>query len=202
MQRPDKLQAFLEAVRNAFDQSSCISPSAQVTANDLFREIELVVSTQVEPSENKLPVCEYFNAAIEDARNHGGAIKVLANTIDALSPNLKWEQHKSVMNEGDDFSGRHANALVIGKGGFEERDDVRIGITLLAPNTTYPDHRHPPSEVYISLSDGQWKQGIKGEFYSPGIGGCIYNSSNVIHGMRSQQKPMLTVWCLLGKGDY
>jgi hypothetical protein len=39
----------------------------------------------------------------------------------------------------------------------------------MAPNTRYPDHRHPPEEIYVVLSGGQWRQ-ASGPWYEPGIG--------------------------------
>ena len=29
-----------------------------------------------------------------------------------------------------------------------------VGISLMAPHVRYPDHRHPPEEVYVSLAGG------------------------------------------------
>jgi hypothetical protein len=70
-----------------------------------------------------------------------------------------------------------------------------IGVSLMAPNLQYPDHRHPPAEVYYSLSPGSWRQG-DGPWVTPGIGGLIYNPSNIVHSMRSSDVPLLAIWCL------
>ena len=73
--------------------------------------------------------------------------------------------------------------------------DVQIGVTIMAPQTTYPDHRHPPEEVYIALSDGQWRQN-DGPWNEPGIGGLVYNPENIVHSMRSGKEPLFAIWCL------
>jgi Dimethlysulfonioproprionate lyase len=40
------------------------------------------------------------------------------------------------------------------------RDDVTLGISLMAPHVRYPDHQHPPEEIYVSLASGAgWRMG-------------------------------------------
>jgi quercetin dioxygenase-like cupin family protein len=93
------------------------------------------------------------------------------------------------------FFDGHANALVAGPEGIEIRDDVMIGISLMAPHVRYPDHRHPPEEVYVSLAGGAWWK-EHGDWYGPGSGGLVYNEPNVLHAMATEQEPLLAIWCL------
>ena len=79
--------------------------------------------------------------------------------------------------------------------GIEEREDVRVGISLLAPHVRYPDHRHHPEEVYVSLAGGAWWNANM-EWTTPGPGGLIYNEPNVLHAMRTEAQPLLAIWCL------
>jgi quercetin dioxygenase-like cupin family protein len=66
----------------------------------------------------------------------------------------------------------------------------------MAPGITYPDHRHPPEEVYIVLSEGDWRQ-ESGPWHTPGIGGIVYNPHDIVHAMRSSSSsPLLGIWCL------
>ena len=66
----------------------------------------------------------------------------------------------------------------------------------MAPGIRYPDHRHPPEEVYVVLSDGEWMQG-EGNWFKPGIGGIVYNSPSILHAMRAPaSEPLLAVWLL------
>ncbi|MEK1886834.1 MAG: dimethylsulfonioproprionate lyase family protein, partial [Phyllobacterium sp.] len=59
----------------------------------------------------------------------------------------------------------------------------------------YPDHDHSPEEVYLVLSNGEFRQG-EGEWFSPGIGGSFYNVPNINHAMRSLDKPLFAFWAL------
>ena len=89
----------------------------------------------------------------------------------------------------------HANALIVGPDGLEPREDARVGVSLMAPAVQYPDHRHPPEEVYVALSPGEWRQG-DGPWHAPGPGGLVYNPPGIVHAMRSGKTPLLAIWCL------
>jgi quercetin dioxygenase-like cupin family protein len=80
-------------------------------------------------------------------------------------------------------------------GGLEPREDVLLGVSLMAPRLQYPDHHHPPEEIYLALSKGEWRQ-EEGPWHEPGLGGLVFNPSNVVHAMRSADTPLLTLWCL------
>ena len=85
--------------------------------------------------------------------------------------------------------------MIIGDGGLEARQDLRMGASLLAPNTFYPNHQHPPEEVYIALTPGHWRQEA-GPWREPGIGGLVYNPPNIIHAMQSDTSALLAIWML------
>jgi hypothetical protein len=120
----------------------------------------------------------------------------LADAVSELASDLDWW---SRMNPADDpatFVDCHA--VIVGPGGLEDRDDVKIGVSLLAPNVQYPDHHHPPPEVYLAMTPGAWRK--NGEpWIEPGIGGTVFNESNVVHAMKSAAAPLFAFWCLLLK---
>ena len=68
-------------------------------------------------------------------------------------------------------------------------------VSLVAPGITYPDHHHPPEEVYVVLSPGEWKHGGS-DWFAPGYGGLVYNVSDTVHAMRAGADPLLAIWCL------
>ena len=85
--------------------------------------------------------------------------------------------------------------MIVGPNGLETHDHVQIGVSLMAPDTVYPDHQHVPEEVYLVLSSGDWRQNA-GAWHEPAIGGIVYNPPNIVHGMRSRTSPLLAIWCL------
>jgi quercetin dioxygenase-like cupin family protein len=86
--------------------------------------------------------------------------------------------------------------MIAGPGGLEERDDLWLGVSLLAPHVRYPDHTHPPEETYLVLSEGDFMQGAD-NWMTPGIGGSLYNPPGILHAMRSGDAPLLAIWALL-----
>jgi hypothetical protein len=85
--------------------------------------------------------------------------------------------------------------MILGPNGLEERGDIWLGVTLMAPNVRYPNHVHAPEEVYLVLSKGEFRQD-DGAWFSPGIGGSFYNAPSIRHAMRSVETPLLALWAL------
>jgi hypothetical protein len=120
-------------------------------------------------------------------------VRDLAAAFRAIEPAFPWaESHRA---SAAPLAETYAGALVVGPGGAVESDKVQIGVSLMAPEITFPDHQHPPEEVYIALSAGAWRQNAD-PWVEPGIGGLIYNPPNIAHAMRSGKEPFLAIWCL------
>jgi hypothetical protein len=119
----------------------------------------------------------------------------VARAFEALEPSLAWSQRNGGPFASENFMEGHANAMVVGPGGLEARDDGWVGVSLLAPNVRYPDHQHRPEEVYLVLSPGEFRQ-ADGPWFEPGIGGTVFNEPNIVHAMRSSSAPLFAVWCL------
>lgn len=195
MARSAELQRFIEATRDAFGASGA-SDGAMDVANRIFGAATSSEGEAASPEPVVMPVCDHLEDALSRARAEDGAVAELADALAAIAPRLMWVNRPNGENDDATFKARHANAVVIGEGGLEARDDIRIGMSLLAPETRYPDHRHPPEEIYTVISPGEWKQQAEGEFRAPGIGGFVHNVPNIIHGMRSKEVPLLAVWSL------
>ncbi|MBO88490.1 MAG: transcriptional regulator [Rickettsiales bacterium] len=195
MERSQQLQKFLKATQNAFSASGA-KMDALVVADKIFSIADAKSGVAAKPDAVELPACKYLGVALESAKAEGGPIANLALALEGIAPHLKWGLRPNGENDDATFKACHANAVVVGKDGLEERYDIRIGMSLLAPETRYPDHRHPPEEIYTVLTPGEWKQGTDGKFKSPGIGGFVHNVPNIVHGMRSKDVPLLAVWSL------
>jgi hypothetical protein len=141
------------------------------------------------------PACAHLPHALEGVGTGEVPARELAEAFSAIEPRLYWQRRPGAEHVPGNFAEGHANATIIGEGGLEARDDVRMGVSLMAPAVQYPDHRHPPEELYAVLSPGHWRQEAR-PWHEPGIGGVVYNQPNVIHAMRSTQRPLLAIWCL------
>jgi hypothetical protein len=140
----------------------------------------------------RLPVCALLDEVLLDGT--GAPATPIHAAFRAIEPELTWYCRKN--GDGDDrFRSCHANAMLVGPGGIERREDLWIGATLMAPNTDYPLHHHPPEEVYLVLSAGEWWKESTG-WFTPGPGGTVHNAPDALHAFRSNSRPLFALWAL------
>jgi hypothetical protein len=192
--RPRDLQNFLdrshEAMAARLQPGSEAARVAQTIAAALAKP-----AVQSERQSSRLPVCKHLGNAFDLARQQGPEAAGLADALAQIEPQLTWRRRWNANPTDAGFYDGHANANIVGPEGLEKRDDIWIGVSLMAPNVRYPDHHHPPPEIYVSLSPGEWRQADL-PWFEPGIGGLVYNQSDIIHAMRSGSSPLLAVWSL------
>ena len=139
------------------------------------------------PLSDLLPQIEHSNRLIPEPCQN-----IVSSIID-LAGALPWYQRPVANNP--EFMAGHVNAQIIGPDGLEVRHDLIVGVTLMRPHIDYPDHQHEPEELYLVLSEGNWCQ-KNTPWHTPGLGGLVYNPSNVFHGMKSLNTPLIALWCL------
>jgi len=193
--RPEALQAFLHAVRGGFQDASPNGDTKACLSRVFDALQDPVPVTKADPV--RVPTSALLEHALEPARRAGGALEDLADRILHLDPSLSWRKRSGVAPEASaSFADGHANAMIVGPGGLEDRKDIWVGLSLVAPGVRYPDHRHAPEEIYLVLTDGRFRQGEQ-EWFTPGVGGTLYNEPNIRHAMESSPNtPLLAVWCL------
>jgi mannose-6-phosphate isomerase-like protein (cupin superfamily) len=186
--RPPRLQSLLDLL------SRSVSADPKRSA-DVVRVMDLVEQRLQRPADTaaappapvRLPVCAWLERAL-------AAETPLLQALRAVEPDLAWHRRKGELGD-DRFRAGHANAMLVGPGGLEPRDDVWIGVSLMAPETSYPVHHHPPEEVYLVLSGGEWWNERDG-WYEPGIGGTVHHHPDQRHAMRSGEAPLFAFWAL------
>jgi mannose-6-phosphate isomerase-like protein (cupin superfamily) len=137
------------------------------------------------PGPKRFPVCALLEQVLAQATPLNAALR-------AIAPDLTWYRRPG----GDRrFQDSHANTMLLGPNGLEPREDLWIGATLMAPNMDYPVHHHPPEEVYLVLSEGDWWRDGTG-WFTPGVGGTLYNQPDIRHAMRSHDRPLFAIWAL------
>ncbi|MEZ2223681.1 dimethylsulfoniopropionate lyase [Rhizobium sp. RCC_161_2] len=197
--RSKSLQSFVDAAFAAFDRFAT-APEARRSIPRIFALLEHPGSGRDRPG-CRLPVCKNLDEALSIATSEP-SLQQLVEGFKGIEPNLEWRQRtRCDGTESANFADGHANAMVIGPGGLEERDDLWIGVTLMVPHVRYPDHDHAPEEVYLVLSKGEFQQG-DGDWFSPGIGGSFYNEPGIKHAMRSVETSFLAFWALLAERQH
>lgn len=192
--RATHLQHFIEAAHNAIAARVKPGEPAGAACRRIFMALETGHARQAPHRPEPPRAWTHLQGALAAASSAGPAA-ALANALAAIEPQLCWQRRPGAEDVPGNFVDGHANATIVGEGGLEVRGDVRVGVSLLAPHVTYPDHRHPPEELYAVLSPGFWRQDAK-PWHEPGPGGVVYNHPNVVHAMRSTSTPLLAVWCL------
>jgi quercetin dioxygenase-like cupin family protein len=137
----------------------------------------------------RLPVCRHLSAACTSTKPN------FAEAFGALEPQLAW-RIRAMHNASPDFAHGHASARVLNPNGLEQRGGLVAGFSLVAPGITYPEHNHPPEEIYLVLSSGEWWQ-AGGAWQAYGPGGIVHNPPGIKHAMRGMSVPLLAIWFLL-----
>ncbi|MCX2698564.1 dimethylsulfonioproprionate lyase family protein [Ochrobactrum chromiisoli] len=192
--RTTELAHFVEVARNAFEEF-VTNDSGRVSVDRIFGAID-AESGHINKDCIKLPVCAFLSDASEVETSNQTLLELVKSFL-ALEPDLSWVRRLSydAATASENFPDGHGNCMVIGPGGLEDRPDVAIGASLLAPNVRYPDHTHFPEETYLVLSEGHFKQSDN-EWFALGPGGSFYNPPGILHAMRSTNRPLLAFWAL------
>lgn len=193
MARSPALQSFVDAAARAVWASARSGSAAERAAARVFDRCAAKLGTARGGDGVRLPVCDWLEPALAAAAGTDRA--EVGAALGAIASDLRWTRRSSADPSEPIFWNGHANALIMGQGGLEERDDLWIGVTLMAPDITYVDHDHPPEEVYLSLSPGEWWNADM-DWTDPDTTGLIYNPPGIRHAMRSGAKPFLALWFL------
>lgn len=196
--RPEPLQRVIDSAFAALGDNAPASARPAITA------MAALLKTPGRAAAGNigvwLPVCARLDTAVAAAQVGSASAAVLARAVAAVAPGLPWYRRPwSAADGGPDaeatFRDGHANAQIVGPQGLEIRDDVTVGVTIMAPGVRYPDHRHPPEEVYVVMSEGEWRR-ANDPWFRPGPGGIVHNPPGIVHAMRSGTAPLFALWIL------
>jgi hypothetical protein len=192
--RDPRLDAFLSSVAEAL-RTRALSKEAAAVVSRIYKALERP-GPPGQHAGRQLPVCEHVSEALAAARAHSEPLARIADSFSTLVPLLFWAPRSaSGPFASNNWPAGHANATIVGPNGLEIRDDLHIGVSLLAPHVRYPDHSHAPEEVYLVLSPGRFQHGSS-SWFEPGIGGTLHNEPNIKHAMASDEAPLLAIWFL------
>ena len=194
MKRPESLARFLDAARDALSARLQERTPHAAAASRVFEALAASVGDIAPGPLVPPPAHHHLPSALQRARAAPG-LSLLVEAFEALEPELRWRRRAGSEAHGTEFHDGHANADIIGPTGLERRSDLWFGATLVAPDVRYIDHRHPPEEVYLVLSEGEWYREGSG-WHAPGVGGVVYNPPNVVHAMRAGPAALLALWLL------
>jgi len=97
---------------------------------------------------------------------------------------------------------KHAIVQMIGPDANFISNQLRFGVFLLAPNTTYPLHSHAAEEIYVPISgSGHW-QSQGSSYMSRQPGSIVHLRPWIPHALRSGKEPLLMLWAWFGNIDF
>ncbi|WP_260961449.1 dimethylsulfoniopropionate lyase [Pseudomonas citri] len=137
-----------------------------------------------------------LSQALESAPRDSEPLVAVLDALGILLPHASWIERQAGPGQDDRFVQRHRHGLITGPGGLFECPTLSLGVAIMAADTCYPYHQHPPAEFYLVLSQGEWYREDVG-WWSPGAGGVVLNPENCVHAMRSAEAPLLALWGLI-----
>jgi mannose-6-phosphate isomerase-like protein (cupin superfamily) len=98
----------------------------------------------------------------------------------------------------DELAHRICFADLVGPTGPYVSDRLRLGLTLVGPNTLYPMHAHKARELYFVVSgDAIWMAGEVARRPAPGT--FVLHRSDVPHSMQTELHSLLAIY--IWRGD-
>jgi hypothetical protein len=150
--------------------------------------------------EVQLPICRHLAAALGQAA--GTALR-LVPPLGALCPFLAWVQNPNyrAAPPSPNFLDSYGYAVIAGpKSGppaLTRHAGLAFGLLLLGPDTLYPAHSHPASEIYIPLGRAEWQMGEE-PFMTRGPGTVIHHPPNLVHATRTAAEPLAALYLWAG----
>jgi quercetin dioxygenase-like cupin family protein len=148
------------------------------------------------PEPRRLPACLHLDDALAAGRR--GPEASLADALAGLSASLAWGYFYPDRPDAPDLSSRVAFCEIVGPGGMLPSDDLRLGLTLIAPGTHYPVHAHPAIETYLVVAGSTlWQKGADEPRVQP-PGALIFHPSGISHAMRTEGDALLAIYSWRG----
>jgi mannose-6-phosphate isomerase-like protein (cupin superfamily) len=144
---------------------------------------------------SRLPVTAFISQALE---NGVPETQPLRDAFAKAVPVLPWKYNYEPRADLPDLGLRMAWAEIIRPEAPYVSNQFCFGFTLIAPESLYPAHFHPATELYYVLSGtAQWVlSGTKTRYQS---GSFILHPSNAVHAMQTSDEPLLAMYTWSGE---
>lgn len=114
----------------------------------------------------------------------------LANSLLAANAQIPWEPSQRLDDDGQGVALAVLNRV-------RDLGHVTCGLMLLGPEHAYPEHSHPPQEIYLPISgDGEWRFGGSEEYRRLDSDELVYNNPGDTHGAAAGSEPLVALYVL------
>jgi Dimethlysulfonioproprionate lyase len=132
------LQDFLTSLADAF-RAQAIGAETSATIDRIYGALQTSYPAGAGVPQRR-PVCSHLTEALDTARSGSAPVARVADAFAALEPSLVWiPRHAGGPFASDNWPDGHANTTIVGPRGLEDRNDLSIGASLLAPHVRYPE---------------------------------------------------------------
>lgn len=194
----DPLTDLTRAIGAHLAHSNASPQAAHAEIDHLQRAVR---AAEVRPQYAAVPARDYgaiLGSAIDVGIETG--IAAIATALGALPRALPWDYQYSPRPGAGDLARKIGFAELIGPDGPMDAPHCRVGFTLIAPNTLYPAHAHPATELYLVISGhAEWSASGVRRIVPPG--GFVLHQSNEPHAMRTFAEPLLALYSWSGDLD-
>lgn len=151
------------------------------------------------------PLTDEFTRSTHSVTRHIGAALQAGNEstvalLEVVRPVirfLRWRYSYRARAGAGSLGDNVAFAELVGPEAPFRSDSVCLGLTLIAPATLYPSHRHPAIETYYVLAgtaiwtlDGVSRENPPGTY--------ILHPSQAVHSMQTHAEPLLAIYTWSG----
>lgn len=142
----------------------------------------------VQPMQQK-HVLNHLNSALQLGTD---VTHSLCASVERLRNELQWRQNPNYA--GAEFLDGYAYCELIGPHGHLHYSEVALGLLLLGPHITYPEHVHEAAEIYaVVAGQAEWLQGDR-MWRARAPGELIHHASMEPHAMRTSHQPLLAAY--------
>ncbi|MBN3134850.1 dimethylsulfonioproprionate lyase family protein [Pectobacterium punjabense] len=139
-----------------------------------------------------LPAVDYLERALKIGETSGD--REICSMLRLVAPELRWNFDYTPHPEFPYLDENVAFTQFVGPDDLWVSSHLAIGLTLIAPETHYPAHYHPATEIYLPLAGtGLWAMG-NGGYFPRQPGELIFHPSGVTHATQTQKEPVLALY--------
>jgi hypothetical protein len=190
------LDRFLDRTRSYLESSEIDDVLLRKEIDELLAMWPNRVGKQTLANPSQLPACDYLQEAIAL-----GQVTPTATLLDALMtliPRLRWTYEYPPDARWPLLPSRVAFAQIVGARGLRDDAAVQLGLTLIAPETHYPLHKHPAIETYLVLAGAASWRTVGRSFALRDPGSLILHESDIGHAMETRDEPLLALYTWRG----
>ncbi len=179
------LTALLGAIRRFYDEAT--GPAEDIA--DIRQAIgRLGEPIACQPDPASRAALTWLPAAGVD--RFGELCRLVIEAGESMSWHYSYGENESLVT-------RIAFADLVGPAGPYVCDELRLGLTLVAPRTLYPMHAHPARELYYVVAGrALWTAGTTSEYRVPGE--YVLHPSGVAHAMQTEVQALLAIYSWRG----